>query len=97
MPWSDRSSRIRGALGVVLAYAVVLLVSPALHDARDCFHDTPEHCVACLANPVASPAEEVAALTGPELPLADRVEDSAEESAGAILIVETPGRAPPLH
>lgn len=84
-------------MGVAAAYAIVLLVSPALHDTRDCFRYDPGHCVACLANPAASQVQPVTALTGPDLPPAERVEVSAEESAGAVLAVEAPGRAPPAR
>ena len=90
-----RTGRARRALGVALAYALVMLVAPALHDARDAFGDSPEHCAACLANPPATSLEPDAALSGPDRTPVERVEPTVEATAGALLPVEAPGRSPP--
>ncbi len=90
-----RTGGARWALGLVLAYSLVVLVTPALHDARDCFGSSPEHCAACLANPPATQLAPQPALPVPELPCVERLEPVAEASTGTLLPADTLGRAPP--
>lgn len=90
-----RTGGARWALGLALAYSLVILVSPALHDARDCFGSSPEHCTACLANPPAMQLAPQLALVAPELPRVERVEPTVEVCAGALLPADAPGRSPP--
>jgi hypothetical protein len=90
-----RTGRARWALGLALGYALVILVTPALHDARDCFGNSPEHCAACLANPPATQLEPDLALLAPDLALAERVEPAVELAAGVLLPADAPGRSPP--
>jgi hypothetical protein len=90
-----RMGRARWALGIALAYALVILVTPALHDARNGLGDSPEHCAACLANPPATSLEPDAALSGPDRTPAERVEPTVEATADALLPADAPGRAPP--
>jgi hypothetical protein len=95
MSQSKRIGRARWALGIALAYALVVVVTPALHDARDRFGDSPEHCAACLANPPATSLEPDADLSGPDRTPAERVEPTVEATAGAVLPADPPGRSPP--
>jgi hypothetical protein len=92
---SKRTGRARWALGLTLAYALVILATPALHDARDCLGGSPGHCAACLANPPATQLEPEADLSGPDRTPAERVEPTVEASAGALLPADAPGRSPP--
>jgi hypothetical protein len=89
------TGRAPWALGIALAYSLVILVTPALH-ARDGLSDSPEHCAACLANPPATPLEPDAALSGPDRAPTDRVEPTVEATVGALLPVDAPGRSPPV-
>jgi hypothetical protein len=95
MSQSRRTRRARWALGLAIAFALVILVTPALHQTSDCFSDSPEHCNACLANPPATSLEPQAALSGPDLATAERVELVPEARAEAVLPAEAPGRSPP--
>jgi hypothetical protein len=92
---SRRTGRARWALGLTLAYALVILVTPALHDASDCLGGSPGHCAACLANPPATQLEPEPALSGPDLRPVERVEPTVEARAGTLLPVDAPGRSPP--
>jgi len=93
MSLSTRTGRARCALVVALAYALVVLLAPAFHDARDAFGASPEHCAACLANPPATSLEPDAALGGPDRTPVERVEPTAEATAGAVLPADP--RSPP--
>jgi hypothetical protein len=95
MPPSRRTGRALRALGLTLAYVLVTLVTPALHDASDCLGDSPGHCAACLANPPATQLEPQAALSGPDLRPVERVAPTVEADAGTLLPVDAPGRSPP--
>ena len=95
MSLSTRTGRARWALGVALAYALVILLAPAFHDARDARGSSPEHCAACLANPPATSLEPDAALTGPDRAPVERIEPTVETTAGAVLPADPPGRSPP--
>jgi hypothetical protein len=95
MPQSTWTGRARWALGFALAYALVILVAPAFHDASDCLGGSREHCAACLASPPATQLEPEAVLGGPDLVPAERAEPAVEASAGTLLPAATPGRAPP--
>ncbi len=90
-----RTGRARRAMGVVLAYALVVLLAPAFHDARDALGRSPEHCAACLANPPATSLEHDAALTSPDRAPVERIEPTVEANAGAVLPADPPGRSPP--
>jgi len=95
MSLSTRTGRGRRALGVALAYALVILLAPAFHDARDTLGNSPVHCAACLANPPATPLEPAAALSGPDRTPVEHVEPTVEATAGAVLPADPPGRSPP--
>jgi hypothetical protein len=95
MSQSRWTRRARWALGLAIAFALVVLVTPALHEAHDCFSDSPAHCAACLANPPATSLEPQAALSGPDRATAERVELVPEARAEAVLPAEAPGRSPP--
>ncbi|MGE5126833.1 MAG: hypothetical protein ACM3PV_11115 [Betaproteobacteria bacterium] len=95
MPKWMCAGRARWALGLALAYALVVLVTPALHDGGDCFGDSPEHCAACLANPPAMQLAPQEALLAPDLSRAERIEPVVEACAGALLPADAPGRSPP--
>jgi hypothetical protein len=95
MSLSTRTGRGRWVLGVALAYALVILLAPALHDARDALGRSPEHCAACLANPPATPLEPETALSGPDRTPVEQVEPAVEATAAAVLPADPPGRSPP--
>jgi hypothetical protein len=95
MSQSRRTRRARSALGLAIAFALVILVTPALHETRDCFSDSPEHCAACLANPPATPLEPQTVLSGPDRATAERVELVPEARAEAVPPAAAPGRSPP--
>jgi hypothetical protein len=95
MSQSKRGGRARWALGLALAYALVILVTPALHDPGDCLGDSPGHCAACLANPPATQFEAEPDLSGPDRTPAERVEPTVEARVGALLPADAPGRSPP--
>jgi hypothetical protein len=95
MSHPKRSGRGRRALGLTLAYALVILVTPALHDSSDCVGGSPGHCAACLANPPATQIDLQATLSGPDRRPVERVEPTVEARAGALLPADSPGRSPP--
>jgi hypothetical protein len=90
-----RTWRARWALGLALAFALVILATPAMHPASDCLSDSPEHCAACRANPPATSLEPDLVLGGPDRVEAERVELAPEVCPEALLPAEAPGRAPP--
>lgn len=90
-----RTRRARWALGAALAYACVILLAPAFHDAGDARGGSPEHCAACLANPPAASLEPDAALSGPDRSPVDRVEPTVEMTPPVALPANLPGRSPP--
>jgi hypothetical protein len=59
---------------LVLVYAVVLGLSPALHHDIDCHLKSPTHCSACLASPAASGAQGAQDLAAGGRPTTGRIE-----------------------
>jgi hypothetical protein len=82
-------------LCLVLAYAVVAGVSPALHHDLECHLKSPTHCAACLANPVASPAETAQDLAAVRLPSSGEIEGFRASGPASPGLVHRMGRAPP--
>lgn len=90
-----RRLRSLAILGL-LAYVVVLFVSPVLHHDLACHLKSPGHCDACAASPLASRAETAAASTPPRLDgsgLVEAAETRALRLDGRLFGSE---RAPPL-
>jgi hypothetical protein len=88
--------RSRGVLVcLVLVYAVVVGVSPAFHHDVECHLKSPTHCPACLANPVASPAETAQDLAAVSLPSAGQIERFRAPCPASPGLVHRTGRAPP--
>jgi hypothetical protein len=80
---------------LVLVYAVVVGVSPALHHDVQCHLKSPTHCPACLANPVASPAESAQDLAAVSLASAGEIERFRASCPASAGFVYRTGRAPP--
>jgi len=92
---SDRR-RGRGFLvAALLAYALVVVVTPVLHHDFECHTRTPGHCVACIATPVGLGTETGALALSPELADVGRVELNGTEAPEAALPADTHGRSPP--
>jgi hypothetical protein len=93
---STRRLRSRRVLvGLIVVYAVVLGVSPALHHDTNCLLKSPTHCPWCLANPAASPAESTENLSTVSLPSAGEIERFRAFPLAALGLVHVTGRAPP--
>jgi hypothetical protein len=91
-----RSGRSPWGLRAALAlYVLVLVVSPLFHHDIDCHLKSPTHCTACLATPVASPAEAHAATMAAPLPEAGIVEPAVLAQVPAVATLDETGRAPP--
>jgi hypothetical protein len=88
---------LRGGVLVclILAYAVVIGVSPALHDDLRCHLKSPTHCFACMANPAASQAEGAQDLATVSLPSAEEIEHLRARCPLPPGLVHITGRAPP--
>jgi hypothetical protein len=89
-----RRLRSLAILGLV-AYVVVLLVSPVLHHDLACHLKTPGHCDACAASPLASRAETAAASTPPRLDGIGMVEAGEMRAARHDVRLFGSERAPP--
>jgi hypothetical protein len=76
------------------AYATMLVVSPALHHDLACHAKSPTHCEACVANPLAPPAEPGFTLEA-ALVIAGDVEGPLAASTFAAPRPTASGRAPP--
>ena len=82
-------------LAALLAYGLVLAVTPLLHHDLECHWRTPGHCVACVATPVALGAETVAPQALPFLVDLGGVAVAAEPAPTAALPASRLGRSPP--
>jgi hypothetical protein len=83
-----------GAL-VLAVYALVLLGTPALHHDYACHVQTPGHCQACTANPLASSVETGVTLRVERLPEVGRVEPVPASAPRSTPVGAPGGRAPP--
>ena len=82
-------------MAALLAYGLVLAVTPVLHHDFECHARTPGHCVACIATPVGLGTEAGAPAASPQLTDVGRVELSATRAPEAALPADTHGRSPP--
>jgi hypothetical protein len=83
------------ALAALALYVVVLLATPFLHHDLTCHLKSPAHCVACVANPLASKIETGIDWTAAVLHRAGRVE-ALQLAAGSLNVTPpSPGRSPP--
>jgi hypothetical protein len=82
-------------VGLVVVYAVVLAVSPALHHDTNCLLKSPTHCPWCAAHHTASPAESTETLATASLLSTGRVEPVRVSRPEALGLVHLTGRAPP--
>jgi hypothetical protein len=95
MPLRGRLRSGRLLVCFVVAYAVVLTVSPALHHDTSCLLKSPTHCPWCLAHHTASPAESTEDLATVSLPSAGEIELVRVSRPEALGLVHLTGRAPP--
>jgi hypothetical protein len=93
---SNRSTTRGLLLAALLAYGLVLAVTPLLHHDFECHQRTPGHCVACIATPAALGGGPAALEVSPTLTDVGGVEPTAAAAAEAPLAAESHGRAPPL-
>jgi hypothetical protein len=82
-------------LAALLAYGLVLAVTPLLHHDLECHWRTPGHCVACIASPVALGTEAAEPQASPFLVDLGRVETAAPPATDPVLLASEQGRAPP--
>jgi hypothetical protein len=94
--WSDRRRGRGWLIAAVLAYGLVVALTPLLHHDLECHWRTPRHCVACFAAPVALGAQAGAACASPLLTDVGGVAHPATRAPEHALTAGTHGRSPPL-
>ena len=87
----------RVALLAVLLHLLVFVIAPFEHHDLLCHLKTPQHCTACVSNPVGTDTRNPVAPG--EVRLADAGSTVARQVVikGALLAVQTSGRSPPAH
>lgn len=96
MSWARSDVRRRLLVAALVAYALVVAVTPFLHHDLACHERTPGHCVACVASPAALGALAVAPSTSPALTDVGAVEPPATAIADFAFTADSHGRSPPL-
>jgi hypothetical protein len=82
-------------VGLLVVYALVVGVSPAVHHDIQCHLKSPTHCSGCLAHPSAARAESTEDLAAVSLPAAGAIERFRTACPVAPGRVPVTGRAPP--
>jgi hypothetical protein len=72
-----------------------MAVTPALHHDLACHAKTPGHCDACVATPLASPAEPGTALEAPSLVVVGEMPPCDPAREHRVATAPTRGRSPP--
>lgn len=83
-------------MAVLLAYAILVVVTPLLHHDLECHWRTPGHCVACIATPAAVGAADLTTHASPALTDAGGVEHRTPQTPDSPLPADNHGRSPPL-
>jgi hypothetical protein len=96
MPFGRSHGKTRGLLLLaLLAYSLVVAVTPFFHHDLECHARTPGHCVACIATPAALGAPDQAPALAPALTDIGGVEQHAATSPEASILAGNHGRSPP--
>lgn len=83
-------------LAALVAYGLVLAVTPVLHHDLECHWRTPGHCVACIATPAAVDAANAAPDASPAFVDVGGVEHQTPAAPETPLHADSHGRSPPL-